>query len=173
MTTHTGGCHCGKVAYSFEGEIGDVIDFGSLGVVDEIGLFVTRMHTPDNIAMVVPNSKIWGNVILNYAQLDNRRVDMVFGIGYGDSIEKAIKIVNDLIAAEPRFLKDPAHLVAVGELGESSVNLWVRPWVKRTDFLDAKLAFTRKVKEQFHAQGVTIPFPQRDIHVYNTDKNAA
>ncbi|HMJ89362.1 MAG TPA: mechanosensitive ion channel domain-containing protein [Candidatus Acidoferrum sp.] len=153
-------------------KVGDAVDFGTLGIVDEIGLFLTRMHTPDNIAMFVPNSKIWGNVILNYAVNDTRRVDMVFSISYGDSMDAAIRIVQEAIAAEPRFLKDPAPLVAVGELGDSSVNLFVRPWVKCTDFQDAKLAFTRKVKEQFDAQGITIPFPQRDVHVF-AETNAA
>lgn len=153
--------------------VGDAIDFGnSVVTVDEIGLFVSRMHTPDNVAMVVPNSKIWGNVILNFAQNDTRRLDMVFSISYGDNIEAALRIIQEAIAAEPRFLKDPAPLVAVGELGESSVNLWVRPWVNRTDFMPAKLDFIRKVKEQFDARGITIPFPQREVHVVTAEPKA-
>jgi small conductance mechanosensitive channel len=153
-------------------KIGDAIDFGTLGIVDEIGLFLTRMRTPDNILMVVPNSKIWGNVILNYAANATRRMDLVFSISYGDNIEAAMRIIKEAIDAEPRFLKDPAPLIAVGELGESSVNLWVRPWVKSPDFLATKLDFLRKVKEQFDAKGITIPFPQRDLHVFNADKPA-
>lgn len=154
-------------------KVGDAVDFGTLGIVDEIGLFLTRMHTPDNIAMWVPNSKIWGNVILNFAENDTRRVDLVFGISYGDDINKAIQIIQEAIKAEPRFLKDPAPLVAVGELSDSSVNLFARPWVKRTEFLDAKLAFTKAVKERFDAEGITIPFPQRSVHVISSDDKPA
>lgn len=153
-------------------KVGDTIDFGSLGTVEEIGLFLTKMRTPDNIAMFVPNSKIWGNVILNYAFNDTRRVDMVFSISYADNMDAAIRIIQDAINAEPRFLKDPAPLVAVAELGESSINIWVRPWVKRTDFLDAKLKFIKTVKEQFDANGISIPFPQRDVHLFTADTPA-
>jgi small conductance mechanosensitive channel len=147
-------------------KIGDTVDFGSVAVVDEIGLFLSRMHTADNVAMVVPNSKIWGNVILNYAQNETRRLDMVFSIGYGDNIDLAIRLLHQAIAADPRFLKEPAPLVAVAELGESSVNLWVRPWVKRGDFMPAKLDFIKTVKQQFDANGISIPFPQRDVHLF-------
>lgn len=149
-------------------KVGDYIEYGGTGgIVDELGLFITRMHTPDNIAMYVPNSKIWGAEIKNFAVNDNRRMDLVFSISYSDDMDKALAIVNQLIATEPRFLKDPAPLVAVGELGESSVNLFVRPWVKRTEFLPTRLDFIKRVKERFDAEQITIPFPQRDIHIFN------
>jgi small conductance mechanosensitive channel len=154
-------------------KIGDYVDFGTGGTVDEIGLFVTTMHTPDNIAMVVPNSKIWGNVIKNYSMNDTRRIDMVFGIGYGDDMDKAIRIIEEIIAAEPRFLKDPAPLVKVAELADSSVNIYARPWVNRADFFAAKLDFTKAVKERFSAEGVSIPFPQRDVHLVEERRTAA
>jgi small conductance mechanosensitive channel len=154
-------------------KVGDYVDFGDSGVVDEIGLFVTRMHTVDNIAMTVPNSKIWGNVIRNYAVNETRRIDLVFGIGYGDDIDKAIGIIRDTIAGDPRLLKDPEPLVAVAELADSSVNLYARPWVARADFFAAKLDLMKKVKERFDAEGITIPFPQRDIHHYEMPRKAA
>jgi small conductance mechanosensitive channel len=154
--------------------VGDFVDVGStMGTVDEIGLFVTSMHTPDNIAMVIPNSQIWGTTIKNFTRNDTRRVDMVFGIGYSDDMDKAVHIINSLIAADERFLKDPEPLVAIAELADSSVNIYARPWVNRTDFFAAKLDLTRKVKESFDAQGISIPFPQRDLHLYQEPPKAA
>jgi small conductance mechanosensitive channel len=154
-------------------KIGDYVDFGTGGTIDEIGLFVTTMHTPDNIAMTVPNSKIWGNVIKNYSTNDTRRVDMVFSIGYGDDMDKATRVIQEIIAAEPRFLKEPAPLVKVAELVDSSVNIYARPWVNRADFFAAKLDFTKAVKERFSAEGVSIPFPQRDVHLIEGQRKAA
>ena len=154
-------------------KVGAYVDFGDAGVVDEIGLFVTRMHTIDNVAMTVPNSKIWGNVIRNYAVNETRRIDLVFGIGYGDDIDKAIRIIRETIAADPRLLKDPEPLVAVAELADSSVNLYARPWVGRADFFAAKLDLIKTVKERFDAEGITIPFPQRDVHHYEASRKAA
>ena len=152
-------------------KVGDFVEYGGTGaIVDELGLFITRMHTPDNIAMFVPNSKIWGAEIKNFMVNDTRRMDLVFSISYSDDMGKAIEIVKKLIAAEPRFLTDPEPLVAVGELGESSVNLFVRPWVKRTDFLPTRLAFIQRVKEEFDAQKITIPFPQRSVHLFTESK---
>ena len=154
-------------------QVGDLVDFGDTGVVDEIGLFVTRMHTVDNISMIVPNSRIWGNVIRNFATNDTRRIDLVFGIGYGDDIDKAIRVISETIAADSRLLKDPAPLVSESALADSSVNLYARPWVGRSDFFSAKLDLMKKVKERFDAEGISIPFPQRDIHVFETARNAA
>jgi len=154
--------------------VGNFVDIGStLGTFDEIGLFVTSMHTPDNIAMVIPNSQIWGTTIKNFTQNDTRRVDMVFGISYSDDMDKAIHIISSLIAADERFLKEPEPLVAVAELADSSVNIYARPWVNRTDFFAAKLDLTKKVKERFDAEGVSIPFPQRDVHIYKAAAEAA
>jgi len=154
--------------------VGDVIEFGStLGIVDEIGLFVTSMHRPDNIAMLVPNSQIWGTAIMNYGANSTRRIDMVFGISYSDDMEKATSIINKLIEADARCLKDPAPLVAVAELADSAVNIYARPWVKREDFFDTKLDLTRKVKERFDAEGISIPFPQQDVHMHQVQAKAA
>ncbi|UCD67811.1 MAG: mechanosensitive ion channel [Betaproteobacteria bacterium] len=154
--------------------VGDVVEVGAmLGTVDEIGLFVTSMNTPDNIAVVIPNSQIWGSAIKNFTQNDTRRVDMVFGISYSDDMEKAVAIVSSLIKSDERFLKDPEPLVAIAELADSSVNIYARPWVNRTDFFAAKLDLTRKVKERFDAEGVSIPFPQRDVHMHQMTPQAA
>ncbi len=147
-------------------KVGDFVDFGTAGIVDEIDLFVTHMHTPDNIAMIVPNSKIWGNVIKNFAKNDDRRIELVFGIGYDDDMDKAVRVIKEIVAADSRCLKEPEPLVAIAELGDSSVNIFARPWVKRTDFLATKLDLTRKVKERFDAEGITIPYPQRDVHLF-------
>lgn len=154
-------------------KVGDYVDFGTAGIVDEIGIFVTRMHTVDNIAMTVPNSKIWGSVIMNYAQNDTRRIDMVFAIGYRDDMDKALCSIREVISAEPRFLSEPEPLVAVAELADSSVNIYARPWVRQADFFATKLDFTRRVKERFDAEGVSIPFPQRDVHLYQGEPKAA
>ncbi len=154
--------------------VGDFVEISStLGTVDEIGLFVTSMHTPDNIAMVMPNSQIWGTSIKNFTQNDTRRVDMVFGISYSDDMDKAVHIINSLIAADQRFLGEPEPLVAVAELADSSVNIYARPWVNRADFFAAKLDLTKKVKERFDAEGVSIPFPQRDVHMSHLPAQAA
>jgi small conductance mechanosensitive channel len=154
--------------------VGDYVEFASTGgSVDEIGLFVTRMHTPDNVGLIVPNSQIWGGAIRNYSQNDTRRVDLVFGISYGDNMDKAVQLVTELINADDRFLKDPEPLVAVAELADSSVNIYARPWVRRTNYFAAKLDLTRKVKERFDSADITIPFPQQDVHMVQTQTKAA
>lgn len=154
--------------------VGDVVEVGSmLGTVNEIGLFVTTMNTPDNIAVVIPNSQIWGTAIKNFTQNDTRRVDMVFSVGYSDDLDKAVTIVNELIAADARFLTDPEPLVAVAELADSSVNIYARPWVNRADFFAAKLDLTKRVKERFDAAGISIPFPQQEVHMHQVTQKAA
>lgn len=146
--------------------VGDYVEFASTaGTVDEIGVFVTRMHSPDNVGLIVPNSQVWGSSIRNYARYDTRRIDLVFGISYDDNMDTAIRLVTELIEADERFLKDPAPLVAVAELADNSVNLYVRPWVKREDYFAASLDLTRRVKERFDADGISIPFPQREVHM--------
>ena len=154
--------------------VGDYVEFAStVGTVDEIGVFVTRMHSPDNVGLIVPNSQVWGSAIRNYAQNDTRRIDLVFGISYDDNMDTAVRLVTELIEADERFLKDPAPLVAVAELADSSVSLYVRPWVKREDYFAASLDLTRKVKERFDADGISIPFPQREVHMVQAQPDAA
>lgn len=154
--------------------VGDLVEFGStLGTVDEIGLFVTSMRTPDNIGMVVPNSQVWGNSIRNYSANDTRRLDMTFSIDYSDDMDKATAIIKSLIEADERFLKEPEPLVAVAELADSAINLYVRPWVRRENVLAARLDLTKRVKERFDAEGISIPFPQQEVRMYQMPAKAA
>jgi small conductance mechanosensitive channel len=139
---------------------------GEAGVVVEVGILTTEMKTPDNVKIVMPNSAIMSGAITNFSAHPTRRVDMIVGVGYGDDLNKAKKIMEDIIAADERVLKDPAPQIAVSNLGDSSVDFVVRPWVNAADFWAFKFDFTKAVKEKFDAEGVSIPFPQRDIHVF-------
>ncbi len=147
-------------------KVGDYIDAaGVAGSVKEIRIFNTVLATPDNIKIIIPNGKIYGDVIKNITGYDIRRVDMVFGIGYASSIEKAYAILDRIIKEDQRVLSDPPPQIAVAELADSSVNFVARPWVKRVDYWGVKFDITRKVKEEFDANGIEIPFPQRTLHM--------
>ena len=147
-------------------KVGNYVDVGgTAGVVKEIQLFATIMNTPDNIRIIVPNSQIMGQVIKNFSAEENRRVDLVLGIGYSSSIPKTMEIVDAILAADDRILKDPAPQIAVSELADSSVNLVVRPWVNSADYWDVKFDVTKKIKEECDAHGIEIPFPQRVVHM--------
>jgi len=139
---------------------------GHLGRIADIGIFVTTMNTLDNQKVIIPNSMITGNVINNVNGNGTRRVDMVAGISYGDDMSKAKRILEGILAAHPKVLKDPAPTVAVKELGDSSVNFVVRPWVNAEDYWTVWFDVTQSTKEEFDKQGVSIPFPQRDVHMY-------
>jgi small conductance mechanosensitive channel len=154
-------------------DVGDLVETGGVfGKVQDMSLVNTTILTVDNQTLVVPNSKIWGDVIKNVTAQNMRRVDMVFGIGYADDIPKAEGILEDIVKRHDKVLEDPAPVVRLHELGESSVNFIVRPWVKRDDYWDVYWDITRAVKMRFDADGVTIPFPQRDVHLY-TDEAVA
>jgi len=154
--------------------VGDFIEAaGVAGSVKAVHIFTTELATPDNVAIVVPNSAIWGQVIKNYAAHDTRRVDMVVGIGYGDDIDVAIATVKRVLGAESRLLADPTPTVAVSELGDSSVNLVVRPWCRREDYWDVRFGLTRQLKEELEKAGCSIPFPQRDVHLFEHKADAA
>jgi len=141
--------------------IGDYISAaGVAGTVKEIGLFASILATPDNVKILVPNSKVYGDTIQNYSAYDTRRVDWAVGIGYGSSIEKGASTVLGVLRGDSRVLADPAPMVAVSELADSSVNLVVRGWVNKADYWDVKFDLTRKIKEELDAAGVEIPFPQ-------------
>ncbi len=149
---------------------GDFIDAGgATGVVKSISIFTTIMTTPDNKEVIVPNGAIYGGNITNFSAKDTRRVDMVVGIGYDSDLKKAKEILNEMVAADDRILKDPAPTVAVAELADSSVNFVVRPWVASADFWAVKFDFTEAVKLRFDAEGISIPFPQMDVHVHKDD----
>lgn len=148
--------------------IGDFIEAGgTMGTVDEISIFTTVVNTPDNKKVIVPNSGIMSGNITNYSAHENRRVDLVAGIGYGDDIDKAKTVLEGILAADERILKDPAPTVAVVELADSSVNLVVRPWVKGADYWGVYFDVTEAIKKRFDAEGISIPFPQQDVHLYD------
>jgi small conductance mechanosensitive channel len=148
-------------------KVGDFIEgAGVAGTVEEIQIFTTQLKTPDNKTIIVPNSKISGDNIVNYTAKGTRRVDMVVGIGYESDIDKAREILEELVISDERVLKDPAHKIGVIELADSSVNFVVRPWVNLADYWDVWFDLTEKVKKRFDEAGISIPFPQRDIHVY-------
>lgn len=147
--------------------VGDFVDIaGTSGTVKEVGIFSTTMSTPDNVQIITPNSSIYGQTIKNFSANDTRRVDLVMGIGYGDDISLAIETMERIMAADERVLKDPAPVIAVHELADSSVNLVVRPWCTKEDYWAVRWDLTRKFKEQLEAAGCNIPFPQRDVHLH-------
>ena len=147
-------------------DTGDYIQVsGSSGFVDEMSIVSTRIRTFDNQIIVVPNSKIWGDVITNVSASPERRVDLVFGIGYSDNAQHAIEVLTELVAAHPMCLKDPAPEIFVGELGDSSVNVFCRPWSKSDDYWSVYWDLTGQAKERFDQEGISIPFPQRDVHL--------
>ena len=144
---------------------GDFVEAGGVsGVVEKIGIFTTTMRTGDNREIIIPNGEIFGGTITNYSKRETRRVDMVFGIGYGDDIKKAKDIINKILSEDSRILSDPAPLVAVGELADSSVNFNVRPWCKTADYWDVYFDTHENIKLTFDAEGISIPYPQMDIH---------
>ena len=148
-------------------DVGDFVDIGgTFGTVDAMTIVSTTLMTLDNQKVVVPNNMIWGDKITNVTGSDQRRVDMVFGIGYSDDIAKAQKILEDILQKHEAILEDPEPVVKVHELADSSVNFAVRPWVKTEDYWDVYWDVTRTVKERFDAEGVSIPFPQRDVHLH-------
>jgi small conductance mechanosensitive channel len=149
--------------------VGDWVEIaGTAGGVAEIAIFSTTLNTGDFVRITVPNSAIYGAIIKNYSANENRRIDLVMGISYGDDIGKAIATIRRVLASEERVLKDPEPDVAVTELGDSSVNLVVRPWCKGTDYWPTRRALTQALKEQLEADGCSIPFPQRDVHLIKT-----
>jgi small conductance mechanosensitive channel len=148
--------------------IGDFVEAGGAkGSVKEIGIFTTILASPDNVRIVVPNSQVMGGNISNYTINGTRRVDMVFGIAYEDDLKKAQSVIEKVLAAEERILPEPAPVVAVSELADSSVNFVVRPWVNVADYWNVYFDLTAKIKIALEANGLTIPFPQRDVHMKN------
>jgi small conductance mechanosensitive channel len=146
-------------------KIGDVIDAaGVVGKVSEMRLFTTIVYTPDNIKIIIPNSKLFGDTIKNITAEDTRRVDMVVGIGYDSDIPKAMKIMQDLLEKDDRVLAEPATQIAVSELADCSVNFVVRPWCATGDYWGIKFDFNEAVKKAFDAEGIEIPFPQLVVH---------
>jgi small conductance mechanosensitive channel len=148
--------------------VGDFVEVGGAkGTVREIRIFNTVLDSPDNVRVTVPNSQVTGGNIMNYTINGTRRVDMVIGVSYEDDLKKAKQVIEKVLAGDERILQDPAPTVAVSELADSGVNFVVRPWVKSADYWGVYFDTTQKVKLALDENGITIPFPQRDIHVKN------
>ncbi|MFC1530568.1 mechanosensitive ion channel family protein [Gemmatimonadota bacterium] len=148
-------------------KIDDVVEVGGvLGTVAEVGIFSTRINTADNIQIVVPNSNVYGQTIKNYSANETRRVDLVMGIHYDDDIGLAIETLRGVLRADERVLTEPEPVLVVGELADSSVNILVRPWCARDDYWALKWDLTWRCKEELERAGITIPFPQRDVHLF-------
>lgn len=151
-------------------KIGDFVEMaGTAGVVENIMIFTTEMKTGDNKKIIVPNSSVLGGVITNYSANETRRVDLIIGVGYRDDIDKAKRVLEEILNADERILKDPAPLIAVSELANSSVNFAVRPWVERADYWAVYFALNEAVKKRFDQEGISIPYPQQDVHLYEVE----
>lgn len=159
---------CGLMILFFRPfDTGDAVEAGGVsGTVQTMNLVSTTIKTFDNKLMVVPNSKIWSDVITNITGVTQRRVDMVFGIGYSDDVDKAQALLEEIVTSHPKVLNDPAPIVKVMALADSSVNFICRPWTTPTDYWDVYWDVTKAVKKRFDAEGIGIPFPQQDVHLY-------
>ncbi len=141
-------------------KLGQYVDIGgTAGTVKDLNLFTTELVTPDNVQIIVPNGQSWGSIITNYSAHDTRRVDLVFGIDYGDSADEAMNIILDVAKADERIHSDPEPWVRVTNLGDSSVDLTARLWCAAADYWDVRFELTKTIKEAFDAKGVSIPYP--------------
>jgi len=153
--------------------VGDFVDVaGSAGSVEAIGLFTTTLNTPDNVQIIVPNSTIFGETIKNYSANDTRRNDMVFGVSYDDDIPTALDTIRRVVTSDKRVLADPALMVAVAELADSSVNIVVRPWCKKEDYWALRFDLHQELKKELEAAGCSIPYPQQDVHFISQSASA-
>lgn len=153
--------------------VGDFVEVaGVSGSVSKILVFTTELNTPDNKCVIIPNAQAMGSTITNYSANDTRRVDMTFGISYADNIDKAKQVLEELVAADERVLQEPAPTIAVVELADSSVNFVVRPWVNKADYWPVYFGLTEAVKKRFDQEGISIPFPQTDVHLYKVADNS-
>jgi small conductance mechanosensitive channel len=146
---------------------GDFVEAaGTKGIVEEIEIFNTILRTPGNVRVIVPNAQVTGSVITNYSARETRRIDLVIGCSYGDDLRAVKAFLTQVVADEPRILEDPAPIVAVDALAESSINFVVWPWVRTEDFLAVKWDLTERIKLGFDEQGFNFPFPSRDVYVH-------
>jgi small conductance mechanosensitive channel len=139
---------------------------GTAGVVEEIQLFTTRMRTPDNKTIIIPNAQITAGTITNYSARDTRRLDLVFGVSYGDDLDKVKRVIREVLAEESRLLSEPEATVGLLSLGDSSVDFAVRPWVNSSDYWPVYFELQEAMKKRFDREGISIPFPQRDVHLF-------
>jgi len=154
-------------------KLGDFVEAaGVSGVVENIRIFNTVMRTGDNREITVPNSQIYGGIITNFSARETRRIDLVIGIGYDDNIGTAKQLIQDIISQESRILSDPEPTIMVLELGESSIDIAVRPWVNSGDYWVVRADLLQTIKEKFDAEGLSIPYPQRDLHLHQITASA-
>jgi small conductance mechanosensitive channel len=155
-------------------KVGDFVEIaGSKGTVKEVQIFNTILVSPDNVRVIVPNAQVTGGNILNYTVNGTRRVDLVVGVSYEDDLKKAKQVIEDVLRADERILHEPPFTVAVSELGDSSVNFVVRPWVKSADYWDVYFDVTAKVKQSLDQNGISIPYPQHDVHIKSETNQSA
>jgi small conductance mechanosensitive channel len=148
-------------------KVGDWVEIGGIaGSVVAVRIFSTVLKTGDNVMIIVPNNQTWGGTIKNYNGYDTRRIDLVMGIGYDDDIQVAMDTISKIVNADERVLSDPAPLIAVSNLGDSSVDLVVRPWCSGADYWGLRCDLTRRLKEGLEAAGCSIPYPQQDVHIH-------
>lgn len=146
---------------------GDYIEgAGVAGIVEQISIFTTQLRTPDNKTIIIPNAGMTAGNITNYSTKEERRVDMVFGTGYNDNIDQVKEIIAEVLSSDKRVLGDPPPTIAVSELADSSVNFVARPWVKSADYWDVYFDTTETIKKRFDEEGISIPYPQRDVHLF-------
>ncbi len=149
--------------------VGDYINAGGVsGVVEEVRIFNTRMRTGDNVQIIIPNGQITTDAITNYSVKATRRIDLVVGCGYSDDLRAVKRFLEELLVEDERILEDPEPLVAVNELGESSIDFVVRPWVKASDYWAVKWELNEKIKLGFDEQGFNIPYPSRDVYMHQS-----
>lgn len=152
---------------------GDFVEAAGIsGVVEEIKIFTTTLRTGDNKTIIVPNASITSSTIVNYSAKETRRVDLTVGVGYGDDIDKVREVLSGIISADDRILSDPAPMIAVAELADSSVNFAVRSWVKGSDYWPVFFHLNETIKKRFDQEGISIPFPQQDVHVHTVGSSA-
>jgi small conductance mechanosensitive channel len=148
--------------------VGDFVEAaGIAGVVLQVQILTTILKTGDNKQIIVPNGQIMNSIITNFSAHDTRRVEMTVGVSYDDDLDKVRSTIQDLVNADERILKDPECLIAVSELADSSVNFIVRPWVNTADYSSVKFDLTEAIKKRFDKEGISFPFPQQDVHIYN------
>ena len=148
--------------------VGDWVEAAGIsGSVEQVQILTTILKTGDNKQIIVPNSQIMGSIITNYSANDTRRVDMTIGVSYDDNLDKVRTTLQELIAADARILKEPEPVIAVSALADSSVNFTVRPWVKTGDYWGVMFDLTEAIKKRFDEEGISFPFPQQDVHLYN------
>lgn len=155
-------------------KVGDFVEAAGVGgTVNEIGVFMSTLSTPDNVRITLPNSEISSAVIKNYSAHATRRIDLVMGVSYDDDLNVAVRTIESVLQGDDRVLPDPSPVVAVNELADASVNLVVRPWVKTSDYWTTRWELTKRLKEALETAGCTIPYPQHDVHLFGEKPEAA